>query len=433
MTKPSVGDYLNSVDPVIKEVAEFLVEYKEEDDCIDYKETFDPASDRDWLEITKDVSAFANTFGGYLVFGVKDKTREAVGLGMKLAEALEDVNNIQQKLNRYLEPQISKLRSKKFRVNGKLIVLVYIPLSKGITHLISKDGAFAYPSGEKKIVLRKGTFYVRRSAANHLGDTRDLDAVIERRIDQFRAALIDKVARVVKSPINSEVFILSPDPEDEEAKKFIIEDAPESIPIKGMSFTVPPEGPVQEIAAWSVLSQSDSSAMPPQKKVWEWYSIRQRLKLTPRQRLSVFRFALWRDVPSFYWIRGLQTQDIQDSLIDAIRMRPNNECVRSMLMVASFIGKGFYSKALQSLGSYRDRLAPVQKSFPANGPETQYFKFRKGKDQRNAELRTKKLNELHEIVEAVVNSNSKPPLPKQWNAQDIDCFLYAQLDQYREQ
>ena len=56
------------------------------------------------------------------------------------------------------------------------------------------------------------------AGSNHLGDSRDLDSIVDRRIDQFRDALIDKVARVVKAPTESEVFILTQDPSDREPR-----------------------------------------------------------------------------------------------------------------------------------------------------------------------------------------------------------------------
>ena len=71
----SVREHLELDDPLTRETAIFLIGYGEEDDRLDYKQAFDPGSEKDWLEITKDVCAFANTFGGYLVFGVRDLIR----------------------------------------------------------------------------------------------------------------------------------------------------------------------------------------------------------------------------------------------------------------------------------------------------------------------------------------------------------------------
>ena len=44
---------------------------------VDYKERLEEKKPRSWL---KSVSAFANTEGGHLIFGVKNEPREVVGL-----------------------------------------------------------------------------------------------------------------------------------------------------------------------------------------------------------------------------------------------------------------------------------------------------------------------------------------------------------------
>ena len=45
---------------------------------VDYKERLEEKKPRSWL---KSVSAFANTEGGHLIFGVKNEPREVVGIG----------------------------------------------------------------------------------------------------------------------------------------------------------------------------------------------------------------------------------------------------------------------------------------------------------------------------------------------------------------
>ena len=117
----SVEDCLGSTDPLTRDLAQYLIEYSEEDDRLDYKSDF-VDDQQHWLEIAKDLSAFANTFGGYLLFGIEDATNEVVGIDRKTAKLLKDSNNIQQKINRYLEPQLSTLRVKEFRFGGKSVV-----------------------------------------------------------------------------------------------------------------------------------------------------------------------------------------------------------------------------------------------------------------------------------------------------------------------
>jgi len=99
---PSIQDHLQREDPLTQETAMFLANYDEENDRVDYKQTIDLHSEKDWLEITKDISAFANTYGGYLVFGINDTERKVVGLPRDIANTIRDANNLQQKINSHL-------------------------------------------------------------------------------------------------------------------------------------------------------------------------------------------------------------------------------------------------------------------------------------------------------------------------------------------
>ena len=66
----SVQCCIDQDDPASEEVVKFLLAYREEDERLDYKVSADINSEKMWLELAKDLSAFANTYGGYLLFGV---------------------------------------------------------------------------------------------------------------------------------------------------------------------------------------------------------------------------------------------------------------------------------------------------------------------------------------------------------------------------
>lgn len=427
----NINSLLNLDEPLSKDVAESLISYDEEDDRVDYKTTLDITSNKEWLELTKDMCAFANTYGGYLVFGVSGANNDVIGITREVANILKDSNNIQKKINRNIEPSITTLRSKEFRIENKIVVVVYIPQSKGITHLISKDGFFTYPSGDKKTILKKGTFYIRRSAGNQLADSRDLDNVIERRIDQFRESLINKVAMVVNSPAESNVYILSKDPSVKADERFIIENSTDSIPVKGMSFTIAPDGNEEEIAAWAVLYRDNSELRPPPIEVWKWYSRRTKIQLSKQHRLTLFKFSLWDNVPAFYWIQGIKAKDIKNSLFDAIRDRPSNTEAKQMLIIAAFLGETHYTNALKALGSYKERLAPAMKIFPSIGARKAFGDIQKFGKQTMAQLRSEQTKLLNEYAEETVTTNKIPSIAKRWKSLEIDCFLYAQDDGYK--
>lgn len=423
--------YITSSDPLTRELAMFLIEYGEEDDRVDYKRNLDINCEKEWLNLVKDISAFANTRGGYLVFGVADDDKSLVGLPKNIENILKDANNIHSKINSYLDPELTAIRSKSFREKGKYFVVIFVPQSFNLTHIIKNDGVIYKQSNKPKMILKKGTFYVRRSSSNHLGDSRDLDDIVERRIDQFRDSLIDKIARVVSTPTDSNLFILSKDPEDQTGERFIIEDSPDSIAIKGMSFTVAPETSEQEIAAWRVLSKNKSYIKPPPEVIWNWYFLRDTLQLKESQKLAVFQFSLWVSAPIFFWIQGVENSKIRSVLLNAIRNRPISIEIKPFLAAASFLGKTTYKSVLESLGDFADRLPDRMKHFPAAGPRKEFGTFKLAKNQTPAKLIKIKLGELNSLVDEIVKSKRDPGLYKKWKAQDIDCFLFAKDDNYK--
>jgi hypothetical protein len=316
----SINEAICSVDPLSEKAIDFLLNYREEDTQIDFKESFNVQDEREWLEITKDIMGFANLNGGYILFGVRNGTFEQIGIDCDTNVVLRDSNNILQKINRNLEPPINLLRCKPFIRESKYFVAVFIPSSLGTTHIVSRDGGFKFPSGEAKIVLRKGTIYVRRSGGNHLADARDLDDIINRRIDHFKSSLLDKISRVVESPQENEVFVVSQDQTTETHRKFVIKDAPDSIPVKGMSFTLSPETQEEEIMAWIAISKKEAKAIPSPAIVWKWYRERKRLNLTSEQKLQVAKFCLLNEIPVFFWIKECEAKDIKTTLIETLSL-----------------------------------------------------------------------------------------------------------------
>ena len=431
----NIKEVIGSDDPLSDEAIEFLLNYQEEDTQIDFKESFAGKEEREWLEMTKDVLSFANTNGGFLLFGVKDGTFERAGLDDEPASVLGDPNNIQQKINRFIEPPISLLRCKSYRVNNQKFVAVFIPPSLEKTHIISRDGGFKFPTGKEKIVLRKGTSYVRRSGGNHLVDSRDLDDIISRRIEHYKASLLDKIARVVEAPQESQVFMVSQDASAGPHEKFVIMDAPEAIPVKGMSFTVSPETTEQEIAAWAAMTGKDLAAVPPPAITWKWYRERKSLNLVREQKLKVAKYCLLTEVPVFFWLSGVEAKAIKEMLIETLSRRKSFDCVSEIVSVSAFLGKSFYQSVISQLGKDLERLSSTKKVFPHQGPRSlfgadQLFPKREisGKSLKPKEDMERELNDIAES--AKTSRFEQPALMARWRAKSLDCYLYAQDDQY---
>jgi hypothetical protein len=432
-----VREFLDNSDPLTIDALSYVLEHREEDQYVDYKNTLDPGSEKHWLGLAKDVMAFANTHGGYLVFGVQDKTMEVVGLSEVVASTLSDTNNILQKVNRYAEPEITTLRSKIFSVDSEKVGLLFIPESRGRTHVVSKDGIFKFPSGENRIVLRQGTVWVRRVAGNHLADSRDFDSIFDRRLTLFKKSVLGDIAKVVEAPADSEIFVLSQDPEAGEARKFIIRDSPDSVPVKGMSFTVSPATPEQEVAGWVSMWKANPAALPSPKILWAWYEMRHKLELTEENRLRVAQFCLLSDVPAFFWMRGLDADELKKVLTDSLSQKSVNKSLGNLVRTAAFFGKGFFNDSRRRLGERAEELSQRMRTFPSAGPRSLFSpavaESRRKRAHKDSEetFRADLESQLGELATSVRRDGKEHlGVMDRSRAQAFDCYLYAQDDKY---
>lgn len=425
----SLQEFLATSDPLSEDAIDAVLDGREENAFVDYKLEF-ANDEREWLEVTKDVLSFANTQGGYLAFGIKNGTYERVGLEEASVKLLSEPNNLMQKFNKWVDPPLTALRVRAVERNGKTFVVVLVPASLDQTHVVARDGIYNYPSSTPKTVLRQGTFYVRCSGANHLADSRDLDAVIDRRIQRFRSKLLQNIARVVESPAGSEVVVVrGEEGAPGSPKKFVIEDAPDAIAVKGMTFSVTPETAEQEVSAWIAINRGNPNEVPTAGTVWKWYEARKRLQLTSRQKAQVALFCLLRGVPAFYWLQECSGDEIREVLGDALRRRGEAESMSDTLAISAFLGKRFYRAQVTKLGSLTTQLGKMRE-FPKGGPRDYFERSLSLKRVGGKVDRAQMERDLDSIAKSAGEEwNGCPARVDQWNAKRIDCFLYAQ-DQY---
>lgn len=432
-----IKDLLLQDDPLSQEAIDCLLEYREEDLYVDYKEDFDPNVEKHWLGITADAMAFANTSGGYIVFGVRDGDFQTVGVSEEAYKALTNTNLVLQKLNRFIAPPFVHIRTKGKRVNDSISVsLMFIPESKGKTHIVVKEASFEHISGKTGVFLRPGMIYIRRSATNHIVDPTDLDFIVDRRIDHFRNSLMGRIARVIEAPPEHEVIVFDPTPHSADGKAFVISDAPEAIPIKGMSFTISPRSNEQEVAAWIALGERDQEFTPRPERLWHLYSIRHELKLSESQVRTLAYYCLLIEVPAFYWIRGLDADSLKEILGRALGSAKGIDSKATIVRMGAFLGKGFYHALLAKVGKYRKHLNPRDLKIPANGP-MDFFPVPPSKvsrlkpSRKNAELIRENLeNELTNLAKKL--SDGTGGAIERIDCLNLDCYLYARADKYQK-
>ncbi len=125
-----------------------LIDNKErESSILEYKQEIS-GTDHEKKEISKDISAIANTEGGYLVIGVQETDGQASAIigtpktiGRQPIEAwIENVliTNVRPKIA--ITPKVIALSS----VPGRVLVIIYIPQSPRRPHMVITDGRNTY-------------------------------------------------------------------------------------------------------------------------------------------------------------------------------------------------------------------------------------------------------------------------------------------------
>lgn len=420
----SIRSYLDSDDPLCQEAIGQLIAHREEDLHVDYKESFDPGEEKQWHGITTDCMAFANTIGGYIVFGITDGDFSIVGLSETATEALVNTNMIMQKLNRYVSPPFSQIRTKMHNTEeGKTIVVMFIPESKGKTHVFVKDVSYKYPSGETKQIAHAGMIFIRRSATNHVMGPDDLDFILNRRIDYYKDAILDKIAKVVNAPAEHQLLIFDPEAKSPRSNSYFISDSDDAVPVKGMSFTVAPRTDTEELCGWISLSLRDPSFQPTEERLWHMYSVRRELCLTDEQKLHVVRFSFFGEAPIFYWLKSLSAGQIKPLLLRIVKQTSNMRIRTDVLQVGAFLGKKFYVALLKRVGEERAKLRQNLREFPRDAVER--YCGTMGALDENLTRTEEKLDFLTSEL-----SERRGGVIEKFRARVLDCRLYARSDKY---
>ena len=134
---------------------------------VDYKERLEEKKPRSWL---KSVSAFANTEGGHLIFGVKNEPREVVGL--------ENPQAVVSRLTELIKVRIDptpRYRVREVEIEGKSCVDLEIQDGPAYPYYYAFDGSH--------------TAYVRHGDQSEEATSRELNELILQGMNQTFDAL----------------------------------------------------------------------------------------------------------------------------------------------------------------------------------------------------------------------------------------------------
>ena len=135
---------------------------------LDYKKELPSNSFDDKKEFLADISSFANTFGGIIVYGIedlRDKKNKNTGLpgeivGLGTINMDQEALRLGNMIRDGLDPHLNNVEFKDINVNDKIVLLIGIPRSLFAPHMISFRGS--------------GKFFSRHNSGKFKMDAREI-------------------------------------------------------------------------------------------------------------------------------------------------------------------------------------------------------------------------------------------------------------------
>jgi hypothetical protein len=154
---------------------------------IEYKEALPSNSDADKKEFLADVSSFANAAGGYIIYGMREKSGVAVELSGLQVIADTEVLRLESSIRDGIAPRIPGVHSKPLDLaNGKVAIVMRVPKSFASPHMVTHKGT--------------SRFFSRTSNGKYPLDVTEIRSAfllsesIGERIRNFR---LERIARIV--------------------------------------------------------------------------------------------------------------------------------------------------------------------------------------------------------------------------------------------
>lgn len=175
---------------------------------VDFKSAFDSGALRDWLELVKDIAAFANSGGGYILVGLNDDgSASGADVSGLLAVDPADLGN---RFHKYTGLHFAGVELIECEKSGKEVCAVRIS-GVHVPIVFTRVGETELPDGKKKTAFALGTVYFRHGAKSEPGTSDDLRAFLERELELVRRSWLDGIAKVVEAPTGSRFAVLPPE------------------------------------------------------------------------------------------------------------------------------------------------------------------------------------------------------------------------------
>lgn len=141
---------------------------------LDYKEVFTIKENKDKIEFVKDILAFANSKGGYIIYGVNNDSNW-IGLDERSDEKIDDAD-LSNIFDNFIDGEINILTNT-IELDSNYFFVIYVkPTSNNEILSFKKDGQYNKKSWGNKpdkniTVFRKGDVYCRRGSRSIKADS----------------------------------------------------------------------------------------------------------------------------------------------------------------------------------------------------------------------------------------------------------------------
>jgi hypothetical protein len=182
-----------------------------ETQSVDFKRQFDPSSNSEWCELTKDLVAMANSNGGIILIGLDDDGNPVPQA--PLARSL-DPADVANKIFRYTGRHIRDIRVVPAEKAGHPILALLVPAVR-IPLIFTQPGTYQIEGGKQKTAFGQGTIYFRHGAKSELGTTEDLRLAFESELIARREEWLGNIRRVIEAPPGALVQVVPAEHTDE--------------------------------------------------------------------------------------------------------------------------------------------------------------------------------------------------------------------------
>lgn len=171
-----------------EDLAALVTDKAEEGRNLDFKRELPGSSDKDKMELCADVSSFANSGGGYLLFGVDETGGAASAVpGLPGVDVDAAILRLEQILTAGIDPPVPGIASRRIpTADGQSVIAVHVPRSWRAPHLVKHGGSFR--------------MYARTSRGKQPLDAQEIRRTFEstgNAVEAIRRWRDDRIARIL--------------------------------------------------------------------------------------------------------------------------------------------------------------------------------------------------------------------------------------------